>query len=71
VRAPPGNHTNSREKGCDGYHIRTVSPFAACFGLLSTAVFAAGEIFNFSAALPVVDADLAKVIRPDVLPAIT
>jgi hypothetical protein len=29
------------------------------------------RFFCFSAALPVVDADLAKVIRPDVLPAIT
>jgi hypothetical protein len=45
---------------------RTVSLLAACFGLFSTAVFAAGEIFYFTAALPVVDADVARVIPPDV-----
>jgi hypothetical protein len=50
---------------------RTVSLLAACFGLFSTAVFAASEIFYFSAALPVVDADVAKVIPPDLQATIT
>jgi hypothetical protein len=36
-----------------------------CFGLFSTATFAAGEIFYFSAALPVIDTDVAKVLAPD------
>jgi len=50
---------------------QTISLLAACFGLFSTAVFAAGEIFYFSAALPAVDADVAKVIPPDVLATVT
>ena len=41
---------------------RVLSLLAAFFGLCSTAVFAAGEIFYFAAALPVVDADVAKVV---------
>lgn len=50
---------------------RTVSLLAACFGLFGTAVFASGEIFYFTAALPVVDADVAKVIPPDLQATIT
>ena len=50
---------------------RTLSLSAACFGLFATATFAAGEILYFSAALPVVDADVAKVIPPDTQAAIT
>ncbi len=44
---------------------RTLSLLAACFGLCSTATFAAGEIFYFSAALPVVDVNVAKLIPAD------
>jgi hypothetical protein len=50
---------------------RNLSLLAAFFGLVSTAVFAAGEIFYFSAALPVVDADVARVISPDAKAALT
>jgi hypothetical protein len=50
---------------------RTLSLLAAIFGLFSTAVFAAGEIFYFAAALPVVDADVARVIPPDAQAALT
>lgn len=50
---------------------RTLSLLAACFGLFSTAVFATGEIFYFAAALPAVDADVAKVIPPDAQAALT
>lgn len=50
---------------------RTLSLLAACFGLFSTIIFAAGEIFYFSAALPVIDADVAKVIPPDICAVLT
>ncbi len=50
---------------------RTMSLLAACFGLFSTSVFAAGEIFYFSAALPVVDPALARIIPPDAQAAMT
>jgi hypothetical protein len=44
---------------------RPLSLIAVCFGIFSTATFAAGEIFYFSAALPVIDADVAKALTPD------
>jgi len=44
---------------------RTLSLLAACFGIFSTAIFAVGEIFYFVAALPAVDAHVARVIPPD------
>jgi hypothetical protein len=44
---------------------RTLSLLAACFGLMGTAVFAAGELLYFAAALPAVDADVARVISPE------
>ena len=44
---------------------RTLSLLAACFGLMGTAVFAAGELLYFAAALPAVDADVARIISPD------
>jgi hypothetical protein len=50
---------------------RTVSLLTVCFGLFGTAVFATGEIFYFTAALPVVDADVAKVVPPDLQTLIT
>ena len=50
---------------------RTLSLLAACFGLMGTAVFAAGEIFYFAAALPAVDTDVARVISPDIKAALT
>lgn len=50
---------------------RTLSLLAACFGIFSTAVFAVGEIFYFVAALPAVDADVARVIPPDTQAALT
>jgi hypothetical protein len=50
---------------------RNISLLAACFGLMGTAVFAAGEILYFAAALPAVDADVARVISPDAKAALT
>ena len=44
---------------------------ATCFGLMATAVYAAGEIFYFAAALPAVDADVARVISPEAKAALT
>lgn len=44
---------------------RPLSLIALCFGIGSTAIFATGEIFYFSAALPVIDADVAKALTPD------
>jgi hypothetical protein len=44
---------------------RNLSLLGACFGLMGTAVFAAGEMLYFAAALPAVDADVARVISPE------
>jgi hypothetical protein len=50
---------------------RNLSLLAACFGLMGTAVFAAGEMLYFAAALPAVDADVARVISPEAKAALT
>lgn len=50
---------------------RNLSLLAVCFGLMGTAVFAAGELLYFAAALPVVDADVARVISPEAKAALT
>jgi hypothetical protein len=50
---------------------RSLSLLAACFGLMGTAVFAAGEMLYFAAALPAVDADVARVISPEAKAALT
>jgi len=50
---------------------RNLSLLAACFGLMGTAVFAAGEMFYFAAALPAVDADVARVISPEAKASLT
>lgn len=44
---------------------RSMSLLAMCFGLMGTAIFAAGEMLYFAAALPAVDADVARVISPE------
>jgi len=44
---------------------RNLSLLAAFFGLISTAVFASGEIFYFSAALPSVDAHVGALLPPE------
>ena len=44
---------------------RTLSVIALCFGIFGTAVFAVGEVFYFSAALPATDAGLASALGPD------
>ncbi len=44
---------------------RNLALLAMCFGLMATAVYAAGEIFYFAAALPAVDADVARVLSPE------
>ena len=44
---------------------RNLSLLAACFGLVGTAVFAGGEMLYFAAALPAVDADVARVVSPE------
>jgi hypothetical protein len=50
---------------------RNLSLLAACFGLMGTAVFAAGEMLYFAAALPALDADVARVISPEANAALT
>ena len=50
---------------------RNLALLATCFGLMATAVYAAGEIFYFAAALPAVDADVARVISPEAKAALT
>lgn len=44
---------------------RNLALLATCFGLMATSVYAAGEMLYFAAALPAVDADLARVISPE------
>ncbi len=44
---------------------RTLSLLAMCFGLMGTAIFATGELLYFAAALPAIDADVARVIAPE------
>ena len=50
---------------------RSLSLLALCFGLMGTAIFAAGEMLYFAAALPAVDADVAQVISPEAKAALT
>jgi hypothetical protein len=50
---------------------RNLSLLAACFGLMGTAVFGAGEMLYFAAALPTVDADVARVISPEAKASLT
>jgi hypothetical protein len=50
---------------------RNLALLATCFGLMGTSVYAAGELFYFAAALPAVDADVARVISPEVKAALT
>ncbi len=45
---------------------RNLALLAMCFGLIATSVYAAGEIFYFAAALPAVDADVARVLSPEI-----
>jgi len=44
---------------------RTLSIIALCFGIFGTTIFAVGEIFYFSAALPVTDSRLATAMGPE------
>ena len=50
---------------------RNLALLATCFGLMATSVYAAGETFYFAAALPAVDADVARVISPEAKTALT
>ncbi len=50
---------------------RNLALLAVCFGLMGTAIFAAGELLYFAAALPAVDADVARVISPEAKAALT
>ena len=50
---------------------RNLALLAVCFGLMGTAIFAAGEMLYFAAALPAVDADVARVISPETKEALT
>jgi Domain of unknown function (DUF4386) len=50
---------------------RNLALLATCFGLMATSVYAAGEMFYFAAALPAVDADVARVISPEAKAALT
>ena len=40
---------------------RNLALLATCFGLMATSVYAAGEMLYFAAALPAVNADVARV----------
>ncbi len=44
---------------------RTLSLLSMCFRLMGTAIFATGELLYFAAALPAIDADVARVIAPE------
>jgi hypothetical protein len=44
---------------------RPLSLIAVCFGIFGTATFAVGEIFYFAAALPVINANVARTLTPD------
>ena len=50
---------------------RNLALLAVCFGLVGTAVYAAGEMLYFAAALPAVDSDVARVISPEAKAALT
>ena len=50
---------------------RNLAFLAVCFGLMGTASYAAGELFYFTAALPAVDADVARVISPEIKAGLT
>ena len=45
---------------------RNLALLAMCFGLMATSVYAAGEIFYFAAALPAVDANVARMLSPEI-----
>ncbi len=44
---------------------RPLSLIVLCFGVVGTAVFAAGEILYFAAAMPAIDPGVAKALAPD------
>ena len=50
---------------------RPLSLIVAAFGIFSTCTFAVGEIFYFIAALPFMDADIPKVLSPEIRQTIT
>lgn len=50
---------------------RSLALLAVCFGLMGTAIFAAGEMLYFAAALPAVDPDVARVVSPEAKAALT
>jgi hypothetical protein len=50
---------------------RDLALLATCFGLMATSIYAAGEMLYFAAALPAVDADVARVISPEAKAALT
>jgi len=50
---------------------RNLALLAVCFGLMGTAVYASGEMFYFAAALPAVNADVARGISPEAKAALT
>lgn len=45
---------------------RQFALLALCFGLIATAIYAAGELVYFAAALPILDVDVARVVEPAV-----
>lgn len=44
---------------------RNIAFLAVCFGLMATSIYIAGEMLYFAAALPAVDADVARAVSAD------
>ena len=50
---------------------RNLAFLAVCFGLMATSIYIAGEMLYFAAALPAVDADVARAVSAEVKTAFT
>ena len=50
---------------------RNLAFLAVCFGLMATSIYIAGEMLYFAAALPTVDADVARAVSAEAKAALT
>ena len=50
---------------------RTLALLALCFGLMATSIYVAGELLYFAAALPAMDAHVARAVTPEAKTALT
>src|SRR5580658_581772 len=50
---------------------RNLAFLAVCFGLMATSIYIAGEMLYFAAALPAVDADVARTVSTEAKEALT